>query len=123
MKMAKATKEDMDAAMLLLGILEDVDSGRYPRRVDGTEPSEDLHDDDCEPGHFRPDQEDHLRAFYDRVMHCVRVRPSGISRVIWGFDTIMFNNILDPDKKTLELHPRFKDVSAEALELEEERRC
>jgi hypothetical protein len=23
----------------------------------------------------------------------------------------MFNNILDPDKKTLELHPRFKDAS------------
>lgn len=101
MNMARASEEDIKAALLLNGILEDVDGGKCPRRVDGE-------DDEGEPENFDKDNPDHLRMFYDRVMHCVRVRPSGIARVIWGFATIADNNVLDPDSKHLELHPRLK---------------
>ncbi len=102
MKMAKATEKDIEAALLLLGMLEDVDSGKFPR---GTE----LHGSkDDDPEDFNENDPDHLRAFHDRIMTCVKLRPSGISRVIWGFQTILDNNVLDPNVDHLELHPRLK---------------
>lgn len=112
MKMAKATEEDMKAALLLLGILEDVDAGKFPRRTK-------LHGF-TDPDDFNEEDPDHLRAFHDRVMTCVKMRPSGISRVIWGFQTILDNNILDPDKDVLELHPRLnslKDATGQLIDL------
>ena len=108
MKMAKATEEDIKASLLLLGILNDVDGGGYPRGLDGES-------DPDAPEEFDKDDEQHLRVFYDRVMYCVKVRPSGIDRVVFGFATIMDNDILNPAVSHLELHPRFKD-SAEFLE-------
>lgn len=106
MKMAKATKEDIEAALLLNGILDDVDDGRFPRGVTDEEA-----ETERDPEHFDENDSDHLKFFYERVMHCVRSRPSGIARVIWGFATIVDNNILDPDKNVLELHPRLRTES------------
>jgi hypothetical protein len=121
MKMAKATEEDVAAALLLCGILDDVDDGEYPREIEG--------DGDVEaPEYFDENNIEHFKTFYRRVMHCVKVRPSGISRVIWGFRTIMDNNILDPNVDHLELHPRLnsedllkaaKEALAVAREIEE----
>lgn len=101
--MAKATEKDMEAALLLHGILSDVADGKYPRGLDG-----ECKDD--EPDFFDENDRDHLRAFYDRVMHCME-SPAAISRVIWGFHTIMHNNVVDPDKDHLELHPRLNSDS------------
>lgn len=100
LRMAKATKKDMEAALLLCGMLEDVESGPFPRCTH-------LHKTDDDPEEFDENDPDHLRQFYDRVMTCVKHPPSGVSRVIWGFQTIMDNNILDPNVTHLELHPRF----------------
>ncbi len=99
MKMAKATEEDMKAALLLLGILDDVESGKFPRRTG-------IENNYTDPHDFNEYDPDDLRAFYDRVMTCLKMRPSGISRVIWGFQTILDNNVLDPDQTSLQLHPR-----------------
>ncbi len=113
--MAKATEEDMKAALLLNGILDDVDDGNFPRPIDGGEGEND-------PDYFDAADIGHLKAFHERVMHCVRLRPSGISRVIWGFATIADNNILDPDKNVLELHPRFKELPQDQASIEERKR-
>ncbi len=95
MKMAKASEEEMERSITLSNILMDVDDGQYPRCVDGQ-----FNEDD--PDYFDPDDRDHLRAFYDRMMAV----HAGIHRVTWGFHTLMHNDIIDPDKSHLDLHPR-----------------
>lgn len=99
MKMAKADEKDINAAIKLAAILDDVDRGYYMHPE-----SED--DDSDEPTFFDKDDLDHLRAFHDRVMACMKAAPGGLFRVVWGFDTIMHNDICDPNADTLELHPR-----------------
>jgi len=99
MKMAKATEQDMEVALLLRSILEDVAEGHYPRGVDGE------HKDD-DPEDFDENDRDHLRAFYDRVMQCMD-NPAAISRVIWGMHTIIHNDVLDPNVSHLALHPKY----------------
>lgn len=99
MKMAKASEQEMNMANKLAAMLENVDSGYYPMPIDGS---------DCEnePSLFDPDDNDHLRVFYDRVMALINSAPGGIFRVVGGFDTLMHNDIVDPSKDVLELHPR-----------------
>jgi hypothetical protein len=101
MKMAKADKKDMDAALQLSAILQDVGSGYYPSSLDEEE-------SEADPTFFDEDNREHLRAFYDRVMACVKSAPGGIFRVIGGFHTVMHNDICDPDLDYLELHPRIR---------------
>ena len=103
MKMAKATKQDMTAALGILGILEDVVDGKFPRVPPGAIAEND-------PEDFDEENPDHLRAFYDRLMSCMKFPPSGLGRVVWGFQVIMDNNILNPNVTHLELHPRLKVI-------------
>jgi hypothetical protein len=100
MKMAKATERDIDAAGNAMGVLQDMTSGRYPRR-DGEEDA---------PHHFDAEDPDHLRRFYDEMMATLDASPGWPGRVIGGMCyVIMFaeNQIVDPDADTLEIHPRF----------------
>ncbi len=106
MMMAKATEKDMDAALLLQGILMDVATKQYPRGIDGEF-------DENAPEYFDPNNEEHLRIFYDRIMAAFNLSPGGIGRVIWGFHTIMHNDIVNPDSDVLELHPRLVKVLEE----------
>jgi hypothetical protein len=115
MKIAKATEQDVNAACRLLGMIEDVAGGSLPRGIDGEV------DEGDDPDPFDRENPEHLRMFHDRIMHCASNPPSGLARVIWGFATIMDNNILDPDSKHLDLHPRLKTddllkAAKEALE-------
>lgn len=98
MKMAKASTEDLDAAIDVAGVIENVcGSGYYPSKPDT---------DADDPTFFDPDDRDHLRAFYDRVMEIVAPAPGGLFRVTGGMHTIFHNNIVDPDDDVLGLHPR-----------------
>jgi hypothetical protein len=95
MQMAKASEDDMERSLNLVGILGDVEKGNFPRKSDGS------YDND-EPEDFDVEDPEHLKAFYDRVMGCTL----GIHRVIWGFHTLMHNDFIDPDLDHLAPHPR-----------------
>lgn len=103
MRMAKASQDDMDAALDLAGILEDVGNGYFPRRpsrMDGA--------DDDDPTLFDEDDPEHLRAFYDRVRYCLDAAPGGVFRVVYGMATILDprNEVVDQAVDHLELHPK-----------------
>lgn len=109
MRMAKATPEDLDAAILLNGMLSDVcDDDQFPRGLDG-EFSE------SDPNYFDEDDSDHLRALYRRLREVYRRSPGGMNRVIWGMDCLMNpeNRLVDPDKDHLAPHPAIRWAEAE----------
>ena len=98
MKMAKASPQDVDAALAITGILDAISDGYYP-----TDPAA---PDTEEPTHFDPDDRAHLRYLHDLLKRQMRRSPGGIMRMVWGFATILDNDILDPALSHLELHPR-----------------
>lgn len=98
MQMAKADEKDMEAMANLAALLNNVDRGSYPPGIDG-----EFSDDD--PEDFDEDDPEHLKAFYDRVMGIVNGAPGAVNRVVLGFHTVMHNNVVDPDKDYLSLHP------------------
>jgi len=104
MKMAKASKQDIDAAVDLAGVLGNVDKGYYPAAPDSDDPDE--------PTFFDADDPEHLRAFYDRVKGCLDAAPGGLFRVVWGSHTLLRNDLVDPDLDHLELHPRITEALA-----------
>lgn len=93
LRMAKASQQEINRAIDLTEFLLHVERGYYPCLDDEVE--------DC-PTWFDPDDSDHLRLFYDEVMK----RADGNHRVVWGFSTLMSNDVVDPDKDYLALHPR-----------------
>lgn len=109
MKMAKATQQDMDAAVRLISIVDSVSDGFFP-------PSECESEQDAQPLHFDEDNPEHLKVFHRRLMECMRAAPGGLFRVVVGFNTIMQNDVCDPDADHLVLHPRIR----QALQAQEE---
>lgn len=99
MRQAKATDDDMEVAAIIAGMLTDVAGGDFPRLPDGGQHPED-------PSYFDPDNPEHLRAFFDRVTTCLDKNPGSMGRVVWGFHTLMHNNLVDPAQDYLALHPR-----------------
>lgn len=98
MKMAKASEDDIEAAMELMGILNAVDDGYYPSKDDAP---------DTDPIFFDPNKKEHLAAFHAKIKACMDKSPGFISRVVGGMHTIMHNDILDPNDDCIALHPRF----------------
>lgn len=103
MQIAKADERDMEVAMTIAGILCDVDRGYFPRQADGN-----CCEDD--PDHFDSDKLEHLRAFHDRIMSAYDRAPGGMNRVVLGFHTVMHNDVVDPGKDHLALHPRIESA-------------
>lgn len=104
MKMAKATKRDIDAAGNAMSVLNDISSGYYPSRA-GEEDA---------PTFFDPDDFDHLRKFYELMSATLKAAPGWPGRVIGGMCYVILfdkNAIVDPDADTLELHPRLLAIA------------
>lgn len=97
-RQAKATDADVDAAITVACIIEDLHKGYYPASEEQVE--------EGAPLNFDNDDPDHLRALYDRLMNLTDGIGGGLSRVAGGMHTILYNNILDPDDDCLALHPR-----------------
>lgn len=113
-RQARATKADLDAAMILLGIIDDVDDGNFPRNCEGKF-------DGGEPEYFEEDDDAHLRAFHRRVMMLVRRHPAAVQRVIYGMAVLCDprNEIVDQEKDYLHPHPsKFTPLIAMAELLE-----
>lgn len=117
MKMAKASEADLKVSLALAGVLEDIDSGYFPRDVALGTNGDESDDGEDEPHvHFDPDDPKHLRALYDRLKYCLRAAPGGVARVLYGMDVLLdpANAIVDPGVTHLALHPRIEAALARA---------
>lgn len=110
MKMAKASKNDIDAAGDAMSVLNDIGSGYYPKREG----------DECEDTLFDEYNPAHLRKFYDLMIATLDKSCGWPVRVIGGMCYVVLydkNRIVDPDADVLELHPRFAQLEAQRDEL------
>ena len=108
MKMAKATESDINLAMIVIGMIDDIERGDYPRRTDGQHHEED-------PLHFDPESDADCRAFVERLLAMVSPRAAGgaLMRVVFGMDTVMRNDVFDPELDHLSWHPDLLPVIEE----------
>lgn len=108
-KIARATKEDMDGAIDLHKFLQIIDQGSFP-------PDDDDADDWPE---FDEDNHEHLTRFYETVMRHFNHPPSGLMRVLMAASCALDerNKLFDPSESHLEFHPRIQqaDELAEVL--------
>ena len=100
MKMAKATKNDIDKAVDLLSILNTVIYHGF---------SPDFSDD-----MFDKTSSHDLRLFYDKILECMTAAPGGLNRIVLGYKTIMENDLIDQDKDYLDFHPRINKALGES---------
>lgn len=101
MKMARAKASDIEAALEIAGILDEMDGGYYPRRADGKH-----HDED--PTFFDENDPKHLRALYDALK--AQTKKGGLFRVVFGMSVLLDerNEIVDTACDNLQLHPRLR---------------
>lgn len=117
LRMAKPCKRDIDAAMELLSVLNEID-GRFggPWPTEGPRTLQELEESfDC-------DKKDHLQALYNNLARLLQRAPGFAGRVIFGMCSVICyeeNNFLDPAQDVLAMHP---DV-LEGLELLEAKRA
>lgn len=104
MKMAKASKADMEMALKLCNALEAIDRRFFPEGAEGDNDPDDFHLGDDEHCGMA------LRHIYDIL------QGGSIGRVIWGMYVVMdpTNKIIDQDASTLELHSEFAAAEADA---------
>lgn len=100
MRMAKATEKDLDCATLVIGMIDDIERGSFPRKPDGEF-------DPSDPDYFDPDEGDDCKVFVERLLAVVGKREHGgsLNRVVFGMITAIGNEVFDPDKDHLDWHP------------------
>jgi hypothetical protein len=96
MKMAKASKQEIDAAIELINLLDEFHRGNLP----------DEDDEEIASERFDESNREHLHLFYERVMAIMEANPGGMFRVVFGFATLMSNDVVDPQLDYLDHHPR-----------------
>lgn len=122
MKIAKASKRDIDAAGELLSILNAIDA-----QFGGPFLHEDAPEDLLEllgDGDFDPDNQLHLQVLYNHLARLLDKVPSFHNRIIGGMCYVIMyeaNEIVDPDSDVLDLHPKLKAALADAGRLQAER--
>lgn len=111
MTLANADEQDMNTALHIGGILNDLDdcnsayrhcSIRTLESIDNPdaeeEPKNDLED-------FDPEDAEHCKLFVERLLKLLDRSPGCLNRVLWGFSTVRSNNVLDLASDHLSLHP------------------
>ena len=96
MKMAKATTSDMEIIGELVGILNTVIYHGFS--PDGSDEM------------FDKNSLEDLKLFYDKISECMEAAPGGLNRIVLGYNTILDNDLVDPDKDYLDFHPRIKEA-------------
>ena len=111
MKMAKASKADLDMAMDLANVLGDIERGHFPQEISETEA--DANNDDVEW------IDTHDREQYGRLIDGLKrlLNRGSIFRVIWGMTVICdpSNECIDPDADTIEHHPKRQQMEGALL--------
>lgn len=104
MKMAKASKADMEMALKLCSALEAIDRRFFPEGVEV----------DADPDEFDLSDDEYcgivLRHLYDIL------QGGSIGRVICGMYVMLDprNEVVDPDADCLEMHPKFDAAMKDA---------
>lgn len=94
MRMAKADKDDLEAAYQVMNLLDSMSRGHYPSSDEGT------------PTFFDSDDWEHLQFLHQRIIE-IAENSGGVSRVVGAAGIILNeqNNLIDPDEDCIELHP------------------
>jgi hypothetical protein len=110
MKVALASGQDIDAALNLLGILDALSRGYYPKSEDS----------EHAPLYFDEDDKDHLSHLWKVLRECLDAAPGFQGRVLFGAATLMDsrNKVVDSSADTLELHPRLVGALQDADRLD-----
>ena len=106
MKIAKASAQDLEAGLMLLGLLDTLSSGYYPGDSDAAAD---------EPLYFDDEDPKHLTQMWKRLKACLDMAPGFQGRVIGGAHTLMApaNELIDPNDDCLALHPRLATALVE----------
>lgn len=94
MKMARASEQDLEAALTVSRIIEELEKGYMPG------------DDNAEETEFfDQDDPEHSKRALDAILSAAQ--QGSIFRVTFGMAVVLDprNKVLDPDADTLELHP------------------
>ncbi len=106
MKMAKASKADMDMALRLCSAMSNLERGYMPSidDVSDTELFDEYDDEQC--------------AATLRILLNI-AQDGSLMRVIWGMHVLLdpANKIIDPDADTLEVHPEIVAMKTQRDEL------
>lgn len=108
MRVAKATRTDIDASFELLGLLDSISKRYYPTADDGQTDT---------PVFIDEHDPEHLAHVWRLLCKIIDKAPGFQGRVIFGFATLADprNKILNPDLDHIELHPRFAYTPASVL--------
>lgn len=104
MKMAKASEQDMEAALALSRAIEDLERGSLPEGMD--DPDSETRSDYI-PRNHAADVVEHLVGMFKRA---------SLFRVTFGMTVLLDprNELVDPDSDTLERHPKITAALADA---------
>lgn len=93
-RMAKADKDDLEAAYQIMNLLDSMSRGLYPSS------------DENSPTFFDSDDWEHLQFLHQRIIE-IAENSGGVSRVVGAAGIILNeqNNLIDPDEDCIELHP------------------
>jgi len=97
MKISKASPEEVEALLALMRVLNTADDG-IPCKPDGTGDEDEFNS----LSSFDPEDEEHLRKFYERVTGCFANHPGGLIRTIGGYHLAMTNGVFDETAETYE---------------------
>ena len=108
MKMAKASDADIDMAMTIANILDDIDRGYFPSKLAADEDSEETEWIDTND-----------REQYERLIEGLQkvLAQGSIFRVIWGMAVVCDprNECIDPDADCIEHHPKRQQMESALL--------
>lgn len=114
MQMAKASEQDLDAAMHLCSALDAL-SGWRPVMPEGV--ARVMADSDADEA-FDPDDHEQCARV---VEHLLQTSQAGsIARVVWGCAVMLDprNQLIDPNSDVIELHPQWTQARRERDELQ-----
>ena len=103
MKMAKASESDIDMAMTLANVLDDIERGYFPEKfidLDG-----DPHDIEI-PERIDTDDADQYSRLIDKLLELLR--KGSIFRVVWGMAVVCdpTNELIDQADDCIAHHPK-----------------
>lgn len=116
MKMAKASEADLNMAMDVANVLDDIERGYFPSTLIVGEEADSENVEWIDTA----DREQYQRLIYGLKL---LLNQGSISRVIWGMAVVCdpANECIDPDADTIEHHPKRQQLEKQVEELEKQR--